>query len=631
MNQAKPPRPRGLIAELERLWVAVVLAAAVATLLLVSRSGLIPTQRPLTFGLAFGLGFLALYALLGLLPGAIIVIALFSRNLKRTAQVVVTLAIVGFCALVGIMNERALTAAFTLAGPARFRWSLPIALGLASVGLLLAVIAPLPVRRGRLLLRVAALAAVAATLFALSPLPHDEPQIATGRAASSAPTQRFLLIGIDGADWRYIDPLIARGELPHLAALKQRGAFGPLKTARPTLSPVVWTSIATGVEPARHGITDFFSERLEGVAGPLPPLKPPRRLGFGLLEYCLGARHMLVRGSVGSDSRRVPAYWNMASAAGWPSVVVNWWATWPAEPILGIMVSDQMYLDRLVQKGGPPLAAGLVFPDAAFGEFDPLVLLPAQLPIETARAYFDVTPAEFERMRQRDESLRPPLLREFNYYVASFETDRRLALRALELQRQISAPDALVLFRLIDKMGHAALEYSDLVENHLGHTPTELARFGGVMGAAYRAVDAAVGELVEAFGEGNVIVVSDHGFQLEGKRYFHDEAPDGVFLAVGPAFQPGAVEGLGIYDVLPLLLYLKDLPTAEDQAGKLPRIVLSPSLIATQAERRIPSYGSHEALGLARRAAALEAEQLQQLIELGYIRRDPNPKAAPKN
>ena len=611
--------------------LAVLLAACVATLLLVSRSGLVPTQRPLTFGMVFGIAWLVFYAALGLVP-ATVMLLLLRRRLPRTTQFLVSLAIAGFCAVVAVWNAHGVRQAFALDGPARFRWSVPCAFVLAALGLLAAVLEPFLVRRGRLFLRAAALGGTAATIFALSPLPLAPTVTLTDVPAASAPSDaahRFLLIGIDGADWRYIDPLIARGELPHLAALKQRGAFGPLKTIRPTLSPVVWTSIATGVPPERHGVVDFFSERIQGVAGPLPRLKLPRGLGFGLLESWLRARHIIVRGSVGSDSRRVPAYWSIAAAQQRPLVVVGWWATWPAEPITGVMVSDQLYFDRVVQKGGAPLTAGLVFPDAVFPEVDPLVVLPSNLNIEDARAYFDVTVPEFERMRHRDDTLRPPLLREFNYYVASFETDRAVALHLLERERSRTAPDALVLFRLIDKMGHAALEYSELVENHLGHSQTDLARFGGVITAAYRAVDRAVGDLMTAAGDANVVIVSDHGFQLERPkqpRYFHDEAPDGVFLAAGPAFRAGRVDGLSVYDVLPLLLYLKDLPTAADQPGTLPRAALDPLRLAAQPERRIASYGTQAAVRLARSAAAVEADRLEELIALGYVRREPAPK-----
>ena len=61
---------------------------------------------------------------------------------------------------------------------------------------------------------------------------------------------------------------------------------------------------------------------------------------------------------------------------------------------------------------------------------------------------------------------------------------------------------------------------------------------------SYRTLDRVVGELLEAFGEGNVILVSDHGFGLERRKktrrvYDHRRGPDGIFLAAGPAFDVG--------------------------------------------------------------------------------------------
>lgn len=73
---------------------------------------------------------------------------------------------------------------------------------------------------------------------------------------------RVLLIGIDGGSWNVIDPMIARGELPNLAALMQRGVHAELETVEPLISPAVWTSIATGRSPKAHGIGDFYATRL---------------------------------------------------------------------------------------------------------------------------------------------------------------------------------------------------------------------------------------------------------------------------------------------------------------------------------------------------------------------------------
>jgi hypothetical protein len=74
---------------------------------------------------------------------------------------------------------------------------------------------------------------------------------------------RVVLLGIDGASWNVIDPLLAAGELPSFAALLARGASAELATAEPVLSPVVWTSIATGVAPDTHGISGFLTSRFD--------------------------------------------------------------------------------------------------------------------------------------------------------------------------------------------------------------------------------------------------------------------------------------------------------------------------------------------------------------------------------
>ena len=69
---------------------------------------------------------------------------------------------------------------------------------------------------------------------------------------------RVVLVGVDGAAWSVIDPLLAAGELPSLAAMSKRGITAELETVEPLNSPTVWTSIATGRSPDAHGVTDFL-------------------------------------------------------------------------------------------------------------------------------------------------------------------------------------------------------------------------------------------------------------------------------------------------------------------------------------------------------------------------------------
>jgi hypothetical protein len=70
---------------------------------------------------------------------------------------------------------------------------------------------------------------------------------------------RMLVIGIDGASWRYVDELIESGEMPNLAALKARGRFGPLESTIVPESAMSWTSIRTGVGAGKHGVLHFAS------------------------------------------------------------------------------------------------------------------------------------------------------------------------------------------------------------------------------------------------------------------------------------------------------------------------------------------------------------------------------------
>src|ERR1700693_2461564 len=80
---------------------------------------------------------------------------------------------------------------------------------------------------------------------------------ATERASGVRDGPRVLLIGLDGADMRIVDRLIREGKLPTFARLKREGAWGPLRSVEPLLSPLVWTSIATGRRPQDHGVFDF--------------------------------------------------------------------------------------------------------------------------------------------------------------------------------------------------------------------------------------------------------------------------------------------------------------------------------------------------------------------------------------
>src|SRR5258708_13518362 len=70
---------------------------------------------------------------------------------------------------------------------------------------------------------------------------------------------RAVIFGADGLTFRIIRPLIERGDLPNFARLQREGVMAELGSTVPPMTPAAWTSIATGLKPAKHGVFDFWS------------------------------------------------------------------------------------------------------------------------------------------------------------------------------------------------------------------------------------------------------------------------------------------------------------------------------------------------------------------------------------
>ena len=69
-------------------------------------------------------------------------------------------------------------------------------------------------------------------------------------------SRRAIFLGFDGLDPVVTEKMMAEGKLPHLSRMRERGSYHRLRTTFPALSPVAWSTFATGVNPARHGVFD---------------------------------------------------------------------------------------------------------------------------------------------------------------------------------------------------------------------------------------------------------------------------------------------------------------------------------------------------------------------------------------
>lgn len=121
---------------------------------------------------------------------------------------------------------------------------------------------------------------------------------------------RVLCLGLDGADYDLVRDLLARGRLPTLGRLAREGAFGPLRSTIPAVTPTAWSSFLTGLNPAGHGIFNFSTN----------PNRSPQRVES-------------------AASRAGTPLWRLLGAAGIRSAFVSIPFTYPPEPIEGILVT----------------------------------------------------------------------------------------------------------------------------------------------------------------------------------------------------------------------------------------------------------------------------------------------------
>jgi predicted AlkP superfamily phosphohydrolase/phosphomutase len=111
---------------------------------------------------------------------------------------------------------------------------------------------------GSLAVMFAAFALAIGTLL-LWPFTYVIRMIRVGNPFKGALSRRVIIIGLDGMDPGIATRFMQQGELPTLQKLANTGVFRPLRTSNPSMSPVAWSTFATGVDPSGHGIFDFIT------------------------------------------------------------------------------------------------------------------------------------------------------------------------------------------------------------------------------------------------------------------------------------------------------------------------------------------------------------------------------------
>jgi predicted AlkP superfamily phosphohydrolase/phosphomutase len=263
--------------------------------------------------------------------------------------------------------------------------------------------------------------------------------------------RRVMIIGLDGATLDLIRPWAEAGKLPALNKIMRRGAWGPLRTIIPPITPAAWSSFLTGMNPGKHGIFDFTAKKSDQY------------------ETCL----------VNASRRDAPSLWQILSNADRRVIVHNVPITYPPEKVNGVMVS------------------GLLTPAGAEDATWPRNL---QEEIKRVIPEFNFSPPGMYS-RGRDVQ-----------FVKSVLDLNETTLQVISYLKKMNSWDFLVtIFQGTDIMSH--FMWKHMASG--GDTAPEPIRdiLANAILTCYQDVDRAIAELSKDVGEDvYIIVMSDHGF-----------------------------------------------------------------------------------------------------------------------
>lgn len=402
---------------------------------------------------------------------------------------------------------------------------------------------------------------------------------------------KVLLIGWDAADWKIINPLIEAGEMPSLKSVVENGVIGRLATLDPPLSPMLWTSIATGKRPYKHGI--------HGFTEPIPG-------GLGIRP-------------IYNTGRKCKAVWNILSQAQKRCHVVGWWPSHPAEPINGTMISNFFAQCGPSSSADWRLAEGAVHPAEKSGFFRKLRVHADEITAAHVAPFLN----NIEFLDERND----PRIRDIVTAIAATASYNCAATYLMEHEEW----DFLsVYFSAIDQLSHRFMKYNPPRREHIPLQDFEI--YSDVVRSVYRFHDMMLGRYLELIDDQTTLmIVSDHGFHPGLKRPARlpkeptgaaiEHSPYGIIAMSGPGIKRDElIFGASLLDITPTLLNIFDLPAALDMDGK----VLSTAFENPPQIEPIESWelvdgndGRHR--GNVEVSAETAKAELRQLIDLGYI------------
>lgn len=409
---------------------------------------------------------------------------------------------------------------------------------------------------------------------------------------SESPAKRkVLLIGWDAADWEHINPLLEEGLMPTLDAFINRGVMGNLATLQPILSPMLWNSVATGKLADKHGIYGFIE---------------PDPVNGGARPYT-------------SISRKTKALWNILTQSGLRSNIVGWWASHPAEPINGTVVTNAFGSTKLDPEKGWVIPTGTVHPAEKGGLLARFKVFPNELTQEHVLPFI---PDAAKIDQKKDKS--------FQSFLQVLSDAASIHAVGTALMETEPWDFTAIYYDAIDHFSHAFMTFHPPKLEWIEQERFDL--YKDVIRGAYRFHDMMLERLLYLAGpDTTVILCSDHGFESGSQRprgiprepagpaVWHRQY--GIFVMAGPGIKRDErIYGASLIDIAPTILTLFGLPIGEDMDGRpLLEVFESPPAVQT-----IPSWEKVKGeAGMHTGDQQLDRDQSQELMQqfaaLGYI------------
>jgi len=350
-------------------------------------------------------------------------------------------------------------------------------------------------------------------------------------ACSACSRSPVLVVGLDGADWDVMDPLMEAGLLPNIRRIVRRGVRAqldcvPALPETPCFCPPVWNTLATGHPAAVHGI---------------------------------------YRGSQFPNERAVKAIWNVLKEDGGTTTTLSVRNSFPAEEDIDVVFTDAglNYASYEIYDRWPGEPQGWdlwkVLHTKPEGLFEALGLLPhvGERPPVWAMIARD-------RVAMEALSRLAPMIQTDLTMILVHSTDKTQHLNWSTIQTDVNEPvDA-------ERVISRGEQYSGPWE---GPPPWSF----GTAVSQYLEADAWLGELLRSADYPYVVLVSDHGMTLNAGAGFSGqhgpefpEAHEGILAIHGPGVRWNSDLGtVSLLDVAPTLAYLLGLPVPDDLPGRL--------------------------------------------------------------